>query len=83
MEKWEIKLKDTFGSAVVDKKIALQNKIGDLPRYVLEYLLGFFCQDGVSEENIKEMQDYIFQHRVLGKEKEKYKYELQMNFRKI
>lgn len=82
MEKWEIKLKDTFGSAVVDKKIALQNKIGDLPRYVLEYLLGFFCQDGVSEENIKEMQDYIFQHRVLGKEKEKYKYELQMNFRK-
>ena len=81
MRNWEIKLKDTFGGAVADKKIALQNEIGDLPRYVLEYLIGFFCEDSVSEENIKEMQDYIFQHRVLGKEKERYKYELQMNFK--
>lgn len=82
MENWEIKLKENYGSATVDKKIALQNEVGDLPRYVAEYLLGFFCQDGVTEESIKEMQDYVLEHRVRGKEKEKYKYDLQMNFRK-
>lgn len=82
MENWEIKLKDVFGSAVADKKVALQNTIGDLPRYVLEYLIGFFCEDGVSTANIKEMQDYVFQHRVLGKDKERHKHELQMHFRK-
>lgn len=82
MEDWEKKLKETYGSAAVDKKVALQNEVSDLPRYVSEYLLGFFCQDGVTEENIKEMQDYIIEHRVRDKEKEKYKYDLQMNLRK-
>ncbi len=82
MEHWEIRLKETYGSAAVDKKAALQNQVGDLPRYVSEYLLGFFCQDGIRAENILEMQDYIREHRVIGKEKEKYKHELQMNFRK-
>ena len=82
MENWEVKLKETYGSATVDKKAALQNEVGDLPRYVSEYLLGFFCQDGVIEESIKEMQDYVLEHRVRGKGKEKYKYDLQMNFRK-
>lgn len=80
MENWEVKLKETYGSAAVDKKVALQNEVGDLPRYVSEYLLGFFCQDGVTEESIEEMQDYVLEHRVRGKEKEKYKYDLQMNF---
>lgn len=82
MEDWEVKLKETYGSAAVDKKVALQNEVGDLPRYVSEYLLGFFCQDGVNEESTREMQNYVLEHRVRGKEKEKYKYDLQMNFRK-
>lgn len=82
MENWEIKLKETYGTAAVDKKAALQNQVGDLPRYVSEYLLGFFCEDEITDENIREMQQYILEHRVLGKEKEKHKYELQVRLKK-
>lgn len=81
MEKWEKKLKDNFGSAVVDKKIALDNDVEGFPRYVTEYLLGYFCQDGVTEDNIKEMNKYINECKVESKEKEKAKHKLQTNYR--
>lgn len=82
MEIWEVKLRETYGSAAVDKKAALENQVSGLPRYVSEYLLGFFCQDGITDENIEEMQRYVLEHRVLGKEKEKHKYDLQIYLKK-
>lgn len=82
MEAWENKLKENFGSAAVDKGLALKNQVSELPRYVSEYLLGFFCADGINEGSIQEMYDYIREHRVISKEKEKGKHELQMSLAK-
>ena len=82
MNKWETKLKDIFGSATVDKQLALKNQIGEVPRYVSEFLLGNFCSNGFNEANIREMHNYMREHRVLSKEKEKGKYDLQRNLRK-
>ena len=79
MEIWEIKLKEHFGSAVVDKKKAMENQVQSLPRYVSEYLLGFFCEEEITNESIKEMNSYINQHRIEGREKEVAKYRLMEN----
>lgn len=76
MELWENKLKDNFGSAVVDKHKALNNEVQSLPRYVSEYLLGFFCEDDIEEEGLKDMHSYISNHRVEAREKEKAKFRL-------
>ncbi|MDP0505969.1 MAG: BREX system Lon protease-like protein BrxL [Fusobacterium sp. JB019] len=77
MELWESKLKENFGSAVVDKQKALNNEVQSLPRYVSEYLLGFFCEDEIEESGLKSMQSYIAEHRVESKEREKAKFRLQ------
>ncbi|HEY5588151.1 MAG TPA: BREX system Lon protease-like protein BrxL [Candidatus Paceibacterota bacterium] len=82
MELWENKLKENFGTAAVDKEVALKNQISELPRYVSEYLLGCFSTDGINEINIKEMHDYLRDHRVPSKEKEKGKHQLQTTLRK-
>ena len=81
MEKWEQKLKNNFGSAVVDKKAALENEIEDFPRYVSEYLLGYFCDDGVTQQNLKQMNNYIKDCKVESREKEKARHKLQTNYR--
>ncbi|TDX53234.1 BREX system Lon protease-like protein BrxL [Orenia marismortui] len=81
LEVWENKLKDNFGTAVVDKKAALENEVKDLPRYVSEYLLGYFCDDGVTEENLKQMHSYIRDCRIDGRAKEKARHMLQTSFR--
>lgn len=82
MELWEEKLIDNFGTAVVNKKLALEHQIKGLPRYVSEYLLGYFCKDGINETNLREMYDYIRKHLISSKEKEKAKHELQMELKK-
>lgn len=82
MEIWEEKLKEYYGTAAVDKGLALKNQVSDLPRYVSEYLLGYFCSDGINENSVREMYDYIREHRVISKEKEKGKHELQMSLAK-
>lgn len=45
MEKWEQQLIDNFGSAVVNKKLVLENEIQGIPRYVSEYILGAYAID--------------------------------------
>lgn len=82
MQPWEQKLKDNFGTAVVDKQLAMKNDVDSLPRYVSEYLFGFFCQDGVNEDSISEMHEYINSHLVTNKEKEPARHELQTNLQK-
>ncbi len=77
MELWESKLKDNFGSAVVDKHKALNNEVQSLPRYVSEYLLGFFCEEYIEEEGLKDMHSYISTHRIEAREKERAKFRLQ------
>jgi len=77
MELWENKLKENFGSAVVDKEKALKNEQKSLPRYVSEYLLGFFCEDEIEESGLKDMESYIEKHRIESREKETAKFRLQ------
>lgn len=79
MESWEKLLKNNFGSAVVDKPKAIKNEIQGLPRYVSEYLLGYFCEDEITEEGLKETNRYIEEHRIDSREKEKFKNNLRMN----
>ncbi|WP_426709751.1 BREX system Lon protease-like protein BrxL [Cetobacterium sp. SF1] len=76
MELWERKLKECFGSAVVDKPKAINNEMPGLPRYVSEYLLGFFCEGEITKENLKETNDYIHEHRIDAREKEVFKKDL-------
>ncbi|WP_432205054.1 BREX system Lon protease-like protein BrxL [Cetobacterium somerae] len=79
MELWERLLKDNFGSAVVDKPKAIKNEIQGLPRYVSEYLLGYFCEDEITEDGLKETNKYIHEHRIDSREKEKFKNSLRIN----
>lgn len=72
MEIWERELRNNFGSAVVDKRKAVENEIRGVPRYVSEYLLGFFCEDEITEKSLKELYNYLSQHRIDPKEKEKF-----------
>lgn len=73
MEIWERLLKENFGSAVVDKPKAIKNEIQGLPRYVTEYLLGHFCEDEITDSGLKEANKYIAEHRIDGREREKFK----------
>jgi ATP-dependent Lon protease len=79
MEIWEKKLKEHFGSAVVDKKKAMENQVQSLPRYVSEYLLGFFCEEEITSDSTREMNNYIKEHRIEGREKEVAKHRLREN----
>lgn len=79
MELWERLLKNNFGSAVVDKPKAIKNEIQGLPRYVSEYLLGYFCEDEITDEGLKETNRYIQEHRIDSREKEKFKNSLRMD----
>ncbi|MBU3145636.1 BREX system Lon protease-like protein BrxL [Clostridium sp. CF012] len=79
MEIWERLLKDNFGSAVVDKPKAIKNEIHGLPRYVSEYLIGFFCEDEITDDGIKETNAYIHKHRIESREKEKFRNELRID----
>ncbi|MGL5058054.1 MAG: anti-phage BREX system Lon protease BrxL, partial [Fusobacteriaceae bacterium] len=79
MELWESLLKDSFGSAVVDKPKAIKNEIQGLPRYVSEYLLGYFCEDEITESGLQETNRYIAEHRIDSKEKEKFKNTLRVD----
>ncbi len=79
MELWEKLLKENFGAAVVDKPKAIKNEIQGLPRYVSEYLIGFFCEDEITEDGLKETNNYIQEHRIDNREKEKFKNHLRIN----
>lgn len=79
MEIWERELKNNLGSAVVDKYKAVINEIRGVPRYVSEYLLGFFCEEGITEESLKELYEYVSEHKVDSREKEKFKHILLMD----
>ncbi len=76
MELWETLLKENFGSAVVDKPKAIKNEIPGLPRYVSEYLLGYFCEDGITDEGLKAALKYIHEHKIEAREKEKFRNDL-------
>ncbi|MGL5377123.1 MAG: BREX system Lon protease-like protein BrxL [Cetobacterium sp.] len=79
MELWEELLKENFGSAVVDKPKAIKNEIQGLPRYVSEYLLGYFCEDEITEDGLKETNRYIAEHRIDSREKDKFKNKLRVD----
>ena len=70
MEGWEKTLVDNFGSAVVNKKLVLENEIQGIPRYVSEYILGVYGVDGITDAAIKEANNFINSNKYSGKEKE-------------
>lgn len=80
MENWEKALVNNFGSAVVNKKLVLENEIQGIPRYVSEYILGVYGVDGITEAAIKEANDFINHNRYSGKEKELLKSRLVSNY---
>lgn len=79
MELWEKKTIDNYGTAVVNKKLAMENGVDSLPRYVSEYLFGFFCKDGVNEDSLEDMNTYISSHLISNKEKERARHRLQVD----
>lgn len=79
MEAWERVLKNNLGSAVVDKPKAIKNEIQGLPRYVSEYLLGYFCEEEITEKGLKEANNYIHEHRIEARERERFKNTLRIN----
>ncbi len=70
MEKWEQQLIDNFGSAVVNKKLVLENEIQGIPRYVSEYILGAYAIDGITKESIVEANNFINSNKYSSREKE-------------
>src|SRR5690554_5498536 len=70
MENWERKLVDIFGSAVVNKGLALENEIKGIPRYVSEFILGVYGENGITHESVKEANHFISSHQYSGREKE-------------
>ena len=70
MENWEKKLVDVFGSAVVNKGLALENEIKGIPRYVSEFILGVFGTDGINHESVKEANHFINSRQYSSREKE-------------
>lgn len=80
MEKWERQLVDNFGSAVVNKKLALENEIQGVPRYVSEYILGVYGADGITKEAVKDANEYINSNRYSSREKEVLKNHLVSNY---
>ncbi len=76
MEIWEKELKNNLGSAVVDKYKAVTNEISGVPRYVSEYLLGYFCEDEITEEALNELHNYLSKHKIDLREKERFKHTL-------
>lgn len=80
VEKWEQQLIDNFGSAVVDKKIVLENEIGGIPRYVSEYILGVYGSDGITKEAIDDANEFIKAHKYDSREKELLKSKLVSSF---
>ncbi len=70
MEGWERALVNNFGSAVVNKKLVLENEIQGIPRYVSEYILGVYGVDGITDAAIKEANDFINHNKYSSKEKE-------------
>lgn len=78
MEQWEEVFKESFGTAAVNKNMAIKNEILGLPRYVSEYLLGAFCDDEVTEESIKNLNKYVKEHRIDPRDKEVFKHQLNM-----
>lgn len=68
MEKWEEKLIDNYGAATVNKKLVLENEIHGVPRYVSEYVVGVYGEDGISNESIEEATDFIHAHQYNGQQ---------------
>ena len=79
MEQWEEVFKESFGTAAVNKNMAIKNEILGLPRYVSEYLLGAFCDEEVTEESIKNLNKYVKEHRIDPRDKEVFKHQLNMD----
>src|SRR5690554_3379598 len=70
MEKWEQQLVDNFGTAVVNKELALENEISGIPRYVSEYILGVYAVAGITKESVEEANNFINSNKYTSREKE-------------
>lgn len=81
MERWERELVDIFGSAVVNKGLALENEIVGIPRYVSEFILGVFGENGIDAEAVKDANEFISANQYSGREKEVLKNKLTSEIR--
>jgi ATP-dependent Lon protease len=66
---WNEKLKEVYAGAVVDKSLSLQQAVRRLPRFVSEWIVSKFCRDGVSEENLGKVDEFVRRHYPEKREK--------------
>lgn len=65
---WSKRLAEVYPGAVVNKSLGLRHEVGQLPRFVSEWLVGKFCEAGDTRENLAEMDDYVRAHYVERKQ---------------
>lgn len=66
---WSKRLAEIYPGAVVNKSLGLRHEVGQLPRFVSEWLVGKFCETGDTKENLAEMDAYVSAHYVERKQK--------------
>lgn len=72
-EELDQKLKETFPKVIIYKKLAQLQEIKRLPRFVSEYLILKFCEEGATSENLARIGDFVRKHYPEKKEKHRIK----------
>lgn len=67
---------EIYPNVIVNKKIASQQGINRLPRFVSEYLIMKFCEDDLSSDSIEKISTFIRKYYPHRNEKEKTKAQL-------
>jgi len=70
------KVIEIFPNVIVNKKIANQQDINRLPRFISEYLIMRFCRDGINSESIEEISSFVRKYYPRRNEKERVKADL-------
>jgi len=58
----DLKLQKVYPTAVVDKSLSLQQEVRKLPRFVQEWVVAKFCAEGVTEDNLRKMDEFVREH---------------------
>jgi ATP-dependent Lon protease len=66
---WNEKLKKYYAGAIVDKSLSLQQAVRRLPRFVSEWIISKFCADGINEERLSKIDEFVRKHYPEKREK--------------
>ena len=77
----EAKLKRIFGGRVVDKGKTRITSLEEFPRYVLEYLIGNYCEEETFEEDLLQVTKRIRENFAQASEAEVIKHRIKQQGR--